>query len=1256
MNITRLVLRIFLGDKGDYPRLISELPGLGIFRVDGTDNLMLSYATDDSYYRNREVKAAQGFLTRDGIGAITQRADFKFGGGATNDSQLTIRLRCTDDYLPTLDGYGIELIGNRVVILEYTETGVGAYSERAIYGGTIQGSSYGETVLTLSVIPRSDSVYTFPLVTEREYRDSNSNVTSTDRSAAIFGKTKYARYMRIGEEKHVTRLGNITVESVGGTGNYWPVMTYQRDSEDNDLKDLPWNEQKFLIRVDNNAVIDTAAIENQIISDFDIQEDIGLGGVYIEVNTSSEKSPVDRIEELNWFGDKYLAIIPRNFINMTEFASTITLTVPNLKYRGDAWPTEEVAPIKWHGVVNDKLLKLDIAAKGNYVDGDTFLIPKDIYIYPVYPIDNDIYNIVALIAVQVPHARGIADIHALHELDPVEYNAVNDDTFPRRYGPMLSRYFRSLSRSYRFVKGRAYGSTSAYYGDYSVYTKRTQGLSNVLWRVKSSRDVINSMNAINLQMYNNAEYDVRVFQDLPTGNYTPLITSPIVVRLPDIPQEYRDIDMSVYLHVNMLIQKAVYNNYDLNDDYTSKAELHAFDSLGNYVRLSATREPTPAGLGARITFNNMLNIRDGAFALDEYSANFYDHRIDPDRPIPNEYDVIVPGYKNYSLDGIDFSTNAKKELLIFSQGRGFRTDNPIFRCDIYQMGIVGMIHVDVSNGILLPSMGRVFGDIGTAKTDTVWENRKSASDHIDNPVDIIEHILRQYERDRSSVVDNMYARDRVGIATETFDGVGVSKVKTKTVSRCIDEAGDSESNVVIGSLYRDYYLTNKDEFDAKGNTRYGITHIKNKEGVTAIDRKDLMNEVVITNPSAQDIYCEPIIKYGYVSGKGYTQEMSVSRINMPEWRPEYTTGLDEGIREAEDNNSPYVVIGGREWMTVDFEDTTGVTSSNYVEPDGEYSVLRNRPTQQQITDVVGDGWRLPTLDDINALAESLPLDSQGRPDARPIMSASWGGTNTTGANFIPVGVGRTEERDVLQPIRVRSGEEGVWWLEQAGNMAYNGFRNRFKIHDNTISLIINTDIDEYPFGGGAEWKEELFAVRLVRDAQPPEPPEVLPNGAKALWDYCHKIFTKYNDFAEMPNELVEQKWIGDYGEDFGFQSTSYKYALNRMYEILEWMQNSRTTVKVPWEVGRHWYVGQVVSLSVPHYYSGREMICAIESLTKTFYGTTPNVEAGLVIIDDGSNLLRDADTIDEGGNRSIIIDEAATREILIDESGSRGRI
>jgi len=156
---------------------------------------------------------------------------------------------------------------------------------------------------------------------------------------------------------------------------------------------------------------------------------------------------------------------------------------------------------------------------------------------------------------------------------------------------------------------------------------------------------------------------------------------------------------------------------------------------------------------------------------------------------------------------------------------------------------------------------------------------------------------------------------------------------------------------------------------------------------------------------------------------------------------------------------------------------------------------------------------------------------------------------------------------------------------------------------------------KYGYVEGVGYRYEMAVTQINMPSWKPEYTRGLTDDdAKALWDYCKGIYNKYRIFGEMPTALQELEWVGDYGEEWSFTGKSYHIALDCLYKRLRWMQCARTQIKVAWEIGHTWGVGTHIMLSLKHLNNGEMVPCVIEKITKTRYGSQPNVSCDLILL------------------------------------------
>ena len=142
----------------------------------------------------------------------------------------------------------------------------------------------------------------------------------------------------------------------------------------------------------------------------------------------------------------------------------------------------------------------------------------------------------------------------------------------------------------------------------------------------------------------------------------------------------------------------------------------------------------------------------------------------------------------------------------------------------------------------------------------------------------------------------------------------------------------------------------------------------------------------------------------------------------------------------------------------------------------------------------------------------------------------------------------------------------------------------------------------------------------------------------AAWEKCRRLFRKYHTIVDMPQNLQEQRWIGDYN--------TAVWKLNR---LLDWTQKVRIDITVAWQTGRTWGVGTYIYLSLPHIRNGEALLCVIEGISKR--KTSNRIKCNLIYLFDTDAPLGFGGII-ETGNAEIVIEEGGSMSGHIVETGT----
>jgi hypothetical protein len=96
-----------------------------------------------------------------------------------------------------------------------------------------------------------------------------------------------------------------------------------------------------------------------------------------------------------------------------------------------------------------------------------------------------------------------------------------------------------------------------------------------------------------------------------------------------------------------------------------------------------------------------------------------------------------------------------------------------------------------------------------------------------------------------------------------------------------------------------------------------------------------------------------------------------------------------------------------------------------------------------------------------------------------------------------------------------------------------------------------------------------------------------PEDSSSAWQKYRGVYLKVSASEPMPQSVSNLKWI-----------RRYEDALWYLNVLADYMTYNRLTISIPYEMGRLWYPGRRVSLSLPHPTMGQTINCAIEAITK----------------------------------------------------------
>jgi len=276
-------------------------------------------------------------------------------------------------------------------------------------------------------------------------------------------------------------------------------------------------------------------------------------------------------------------------------------------------------------------------------------------------------------------------------------------------------------------------------------------------------------------------------------------------------------------------------------------------------------------------------------------------------------EVFLIGHSAKSFDIIENDFEAK--ILLFVEAETRRSslgsssnpfiDESVFNLKIYEVGVVFKKSLDTRNHILMKSNGRLL-----AMSNEDIDN----SIYIDNPIYAIKHFraLSNFEvtnmgnLDRNKIWGESYPSGNYSyrIDNESFNNNSTNELKNIKIAGQVLDYENAYTDKLVNELCRDFYLvstlnipasrqmrvnpynphndTNLYEWiDSVSIANEAIVNIDDpvdRDSVPTINMSNILSFGNVIEPNSNDICLEPVIKYGYVEGIGFTKELSIHGI------------------------------------------------------------------------------------------------------------------------------------------------------------------------------------------------------------------------------------------------------------------------------------------------------------------------------------------------------------------------------------------
>jgi hypothetical protein len=296
-------------------------------------------------------------------------------------------------------------------------------------------------------------------------------------------------------------------------------------------------------------------------------------------------------------------------------------------------------------------------------------------------------------------------------------------------------------------------------------------------------------------------------------------------------------------------------------------------------------------LRSKATWQNTLRYSDSLNALTIGSQDFF---VNTDTTGYYNFDISEyvlskskrPKYNNFALSfGTEHYKTTSADLI----------QNWTYFCN--KLALVLKKSVSIEKKIFTPFAGRIFND-----TWTTFSDRKTATDLIESPIDILEHTCRL--QNFSEINENIslgkeYFPD-AAVSTspsvygsfDTFTDDRVFDLRNTTTAFSLSDYEKCNTGWLKSTLCKNYFLASYTNLSGEESV-IGLTREAQSPSISfsLADISD-RTKIVIEEPNIQNIYCEPTIKYNWSPALDkFASEISITNTSKDTYQDGYVKGV-----------------------------------------------------------------------------------------------------------------------------------------------------------------------------------------------------------------------------------------------------------------------------------------------------------------------------------------------------------------------------
>jgi hypothetical protein len=168
--------------------------------------------------------------------------------------------------------------------------------------------------------------------------------------------------------------------------------------------------------------------------------------------------------------------------------------------------------------------------------------------------------------------------------------------------------------------------------------------------------------------------------------------------------------------------------------------------------------------------------------------------------------------------------------------------------------------------------GVIYGD--------TWGGRRVATDQVVGVGNTIEFLLRKQNWGTPAI--------RLS-GLGSFDDASITALNTIPIAREILSYQEAWTDTLVKSLCDEFFLLH---YQNGAGEECIVNLMSDKTAIDTLMFSDCKDRGALKTPEASDIYCEPVINYGYDYATGkYTKSLRVQNITESTWQASYTPGF-----------------------------------------------------------------------------------------------------------------------------------------------------------------------------------------------------------------------------------------------------------------------------------------------------------------------------------------------------------------------------